>query len=176
VRRYALAARAVITIIGGGLFLLGTPADAARLLAATVERDGRVVLQTMFQDTGREDVGTVWTYLDGAAFEPVGDVPADPADPRSATLTGDVRLVIAGARGAAAAVSELRLVRAAADEPRWRLAPGEVARTAAAAGITRPQVGWWPVAASAAGAAALLAGAVWLARLLRRSTVAPPAA
>lgn len=158
--------------IAGVLLLLdGQAAHAARLLKPQVERDGKVVLKAMTEDDSQSDPGVVWTCLRRVSFEAVGDIPAHPSDPLRATLTGNMRVAILGGPSSGgklsteAIVTELHLVRDSAHSSRWRLAPGEVERTAAAGGIQLPRPRWWPVVAIG-GAAVVSLGAVslWLSR------------
>ena len=161
-------------LLGSGLLLSGTTAQAARLMEIRVERDGQVMLKGMTEDDSQIDPGVVWGYLKGATLKPVGEVRSDPADPLRATLTGKIRVAVlhggrpAGAQGAARTdvmVEELRLVRPSPDSDHWQLAPGEVERTAQAGGIQLPQPRWWLLAvAGGVGVVVLAAVGVWLVR------------
>ena len=165
--------------IGGCLPLLsGRPAQAARLLHAQVRRDGQVIWEGSFTDRGREDAAIVWGYLDRVRLGPVGGVTVDPHDPRCATLTGDIRIAIHhGTIHAEAAMEELRLVRRSAASDRWEFAPGEVERTARAAGLrparpdrSNPAVGGMVVAG------VLATMLIWLVRRRRGRCVVGPGA
>ena len=140
--------RRLAVLLGGGLFLLGgSSAHAARLLDIRVERDGQLILSGMYPDNGSADAGRVWSYLKDVTLEPAGEMPADPL---RVTLTGNIRVAVlhvdkpVGWQGGArtdVAVEELRLVRPSPHSDRWQLAPGEVERTARAAGIQLPPPG-----------------------------------
>src|SRR5262245_28814754 len=129
---------AVLCGLASLLTLLATmPALAARLLKATVLQDGKVLLQTYYQDGGRENAASVWQYL-GKKPIMVEDQPlvgAEDADPLQARLTGTVvlRFEHAGQVLASAEVTDLRLVRSDPSSTNWFLPPEEVARTAQAA-------------------------------------------
>ncbi len=110
----------------------------------------------------------VWGYLSKVQLKAVGELPPDPADPLRATLTGKVRIAVlhtgrpAGVSGDTrtdVVVDELRLVRTAPGADTWQFAPGEVERTAAAAGIdpARPAANGWRVALAVGGAVVVLA-------------------
>src|SRR5688572_2999138 len=78
-------------LVAAAVLGAGTTASAARLLTATVELDGRVVLRTHYADDARPPAGLVWRYLGREpGFAAVAAVPADPADPLRAALRGDV--------------------------------------------------------------------------------------
>ncbi|NQT87003.1 hypothetical protein HQ560_09575, partial [bacterium] len=51
--------RALPFLVALGLLLAAGAADAARLLNVTFEQDGKVVLQTYYDDGGRADGPTV---------------------------------------------------------------------------------------------------------------------
>jgi hypothetical protein len=164
-------------VLGGCLPLLsGRPVQAARLLHAHVRRDGRVIWEGSFVDRGREDAATVWGYLDRVRLGPVGGVTVDPHNPRCATLSGDIRIVIHhGTLHGEAAVEELRLVRRSVASDRWEFAPGEVGRTARAAGLrpARPDRSI-PAVVGVAGAGALATTLIWLFRRRRGRCVLGP--
>lgn len=142
------------TILAGFLLLGGGQlAHGARLLEVQIEQDGKAVLKTLLTDGSEPDLGVVWNMLREASFEPVGEFTVDPADPSRATLKGKIRIAITHTKSVLqsaggdvrteAFVDELQLVRPSADGDRWTLAPGEVERTAKAAGIGLPKQQHW---------------------------------
>jgi hypothetical protein len=164
-------------LIAGGLFLLGgSTVQAARLLEIRVERDGQVVLRAMRGDDSEQDLGIVWAYLKEVELEPVSEIPVDPTDPLQSTLTGDLRVAIlhggtvVGGGRAEVSVRQLRLVRPSADSKYWQLAPGEVERTAEAAGIQLPKFRG-RLLAVACGAAVTVVVVAWSARRRRRAKI-----
>jgi hypothetical protein len=123
-------------LVGAGVLLAAAAtAHAARLLQFTIELDGKVILHTLYQDSGRPDAPAVWGYWGKApitAVEKDTSVKPDAEDAKTATLKGDLRLriqhvdrVIAEAR-----VESLRLIRQDAADDRWFLPREEVQRTA----------------------------------------------
>lgn len=127
---------AVLIVLGAG-----RPASAARALTATVEVDGRIVLQTFYTDDGLQPPERVWRLL---GREPghatTAAIPADAADPSRAALRGDlvVRIRHVDRTIVEAKASELTLVRAEPSGDRWFLPGEEVERVAHANGIPRP--------------------------------------
>lgn len=107
-------------------------AQAARLLTATVECDGLLVLRTAYQDDGRQAAGAVWQYLGRKPLwsEGATTIVADTADPRQATLQGNlvIRLQHGDRTIVAARADTLRLARTDTSSQDWFLAPGEVER------------------------------------------------
>lgn len=138
--------------------LFGRDARAARLLEVHYEVGGRTVLVTYYEDDGKPDAATVWRYLGRPpidvhqAMDPsrVDDpepwmlegpnVPADPADPLHATLSGEISIRMSGANVAKNVVEtdRLSLVRDDPTKEAWYLPPGEVERTAKLAGLGPP--------------------------------------
>ena len=110
-----------------------------RLLEARIEKDGQLVLRTHFgvPDTWAPDAA--WQQLNGRAFEPVGAATFESNDSGQVQLKGNVRvaLVHAGTPFAAVDVEQLQLVGDLAGPATWRLAPGEVVRTAKALKIQK---------------------------------------
>jgi hypothetical protein len=102
-----------------------------------IERDGKVVLETGYGVSDALDAADMWQSLQGESFKSVSTVSPEADDPQQAILKGKIRIVIHHVNNeiASAKVDELRLVRAAGSSDRWQLAPGEVKRTARAAGL-----------------------------------------
>ncbi|NQT89337.1 hypothetical protein HQ560_21390, partial [bacterium] len=115
---------------------------AARLLNVTFEQDGKVVLQTYYDDGGRADGPTVWRYLATepimVAKKPMAITP-DAKDPKTAALAGAIRVRVQHVRTilAEAAVRRLKLIRKDAAAQKWFLPAGEVERAAKEAGIDK---------------------------------------
>ncbi len=101
---------------------------AARLVPIALSVNGKVAMKASWGDNGHPGPDHVWEYLKNAKFECVKNfaVEPDPQDPLRAKLTGKVVLDVA--YGGRADVSELRLVRPAADAA-WQVAPEEIERT-----------------------------------------------
>jgi hypothetical protein len=157
------------------LSLSGRPAAAARLIQVSYERDGRVLLETYYEDRGRADVATVWRYLGTRPIlaESSQWNLASSGDPLRADLPGKttIRVRHAGRELASATVSGLTLTRLDPGSAHWYLPKPEVERTARDAGVG-PGVrhgGAW-LGGVAAGILGLLCLGFWqLARwLLRR--------
>ena len=118
----------------------------------TFERDGRVVLETSYQDGGLADAAAVWRYLGRKPIiveEPTLIV-ADASDPTHAHLVGDVTISIrhAGRLIARANVPRLTLMRDDPADARWFLPGEQVERTARAAGLgpavpPGSRASWW---------------------------------
>jgi len=121
--------------------LAGESAFAARLLTATVEVDGKLVLQTAYDDNGTEKAATVWRYLAGEpSWAETAKIRPDEADPQRAQLNGNIviRIQHVDRPIVQATASELELVRIGSPGDRWFLPDAEVERLAAASGIGRP--------------------------------------
>jgi hypothetical protein len=117
------------------------PAHAARLLGATVELDGRVVLSTAYEDDSNPYPERVWRYLGREPlWADVSEVSADPANPARANLRGPLLIRIRHTTSpiVESTASELTLVRKETTGDRWFLPEGEVERIAQANGIPRP--------------------------------------
>jgi hypothetical protein len=111
--------------------------NGQRYLDVQIERDGKVVLETGYGVSDALDAADMWQSLQGESFKSVSTVSPEADDPQQAILKGKIRIVIHHVNNeiASAKVDELRLVRAAGSSDRWQLAPGEVKRTARAAGL-----------------------------------------
>ncbi len=124
------------------LLLLAAPTQAARLLNVHFEQDGKAVLLTYYDDGGRADAPKVWRYLATqpimVAKKPVG-IAADAQDPKTAVLTGAIRIRVQHVRRVIveATVKRLKLVRKDTKDQRWFLPSSEVERIAKAAGIDK---------------------------------------
>jgi hypothetical protein len=113
------------------IFMLAASAHAARLVDFTISLDGHVVMESVGFDSGEQPPREVWTYLQNRLFKPKPGftVPADAGNPLQATLRGRIRI---GTRyGGFADVPSLQLFRDDPAKNAWRLAPAEVAATAA---------------------------------------------
>lgn len=123
---------------------LATPASAARLLHATIEQDGQIVLRTAYQDQGTAEAATVWRYLAKGPLwaEKGAGIKAAADDPRKSRLTGAITVRVSHVDHTIALVktSELNLVRANPDTEEWHLPPAEVERLAKANAIPDPPV------------------------------------
>ncbi len=108
-----------------------------RYIDVLIERDGTRILQTGYGVDDYLGTPAIWKSLEGESFESVGKVEPDADDPQKAVLKGKIRIVIFHVNNqmAQAQVDELRLIRAPGSSDRWQLAPGEVKRTAQAAGL-----------------------------------------
>ena len=158
--------RHVAIFLFAGLLLGGKSASAARLIDVTFESDGRVLLETYYEDSGLVDAATVWRYLGRkpimVAKSPL--VHANTTDPMRADLDGDVTVSIlhAGRLIARAKVSGLSLTRGDPSNTEWFLPGDEVERTARVAGLG-PAMSpanvwpWW----IALGSMALLCFSFW---------------
>ena len=121
------------------LSLDGESAFAARLLTVTFERDGRLLLQTSYDDDGFANAATVWRYL---GRKPImvaasSQVLASTVDPLRADLSGDVTISVRHVNRliARAKVSHLTLARSDPSDTHWFLPGDEVERTARIAGL-----------------------------------------
>ncbi len=134
--------RRIAIVLFAGLLLGGKSASAARLINVTFERDGRVLLETYYQDDGLADAATVWRYL-GRKPITVAESPlvlANGDDSTRADLGGDVTIgaLHAGRAIVRVRVSGLRLVRDAPSSTKWFLPDYEVERTAGIARLGPP--------------------------------------
>ena len=104
----------------------------AEIHQGAIERDGAPVLQTEYGVSDGLDPAAIWRGLQGDSFDAVGTVTPAVDDPQKAVLKGKIRIVILHVNNeiAAAKVNELRLTRASGSGNQWKLASGEVDRTA----------------------------------------------
>jgi hypothetical protein len=108
-----------------------------RYIHVNIERDGELILKTEYGVSDGLDAAATWTSLQGQSFETVGTIKPEADDPQKAVLKGKIRIVIlhVDKEIARAKVDRLRLIRASGSGDRWKLTPGEVQRTAQAAGL-----------------------------------------
>ena len=101
------------------------------------KRDGVPTLHTEYGVSDNLNTAAMWSTLQGESFAAVGTVKPQPEDPKKAVLKGRIRMVFRHVKNdiATAKVSELRLIRDPGSSDRWKLAPGEVERTAQAAAL-----------------------------------------
>jgi hypothetical protein len=144
------------------------PAQAAKAIEARIEQNGKVILQGVYTGGDRADAAEIWEDLGVARLKARQEIPTDPSDPRQATLTGDIRIVVSWVRNpiATAQVDKLRLVRVSGTSDQWQIPRDEVERTAEAAGLQLhppPHLhGAW-LAGAIITACVLVSGLVWLA-------------
>ena len=121
------------------VLLAGRTADAARLLHASVEHDGQIVLFSYYDDMGEAAPSYVWRYLGSEPIMVDDDqtrIEPDASDPLQATIMGDILLTIEhGGRTLAQAKLESLKLRRASETSAWVLPAEEVERTATAAGL-----------------------------------------
>lgn len=147
----------------------GQTAHGAKAIQVHIEDEGKLVLRGLYSGADRASTAELWRDLAQAPLEALVNFPAEPSNPRQATLTGNLRIVISWDEPLASAnVKELRLVRDTDRTSRWQLSPEEVERTAQAAGLQLP----WrisPMVPLAAGIMiCILVGSIWQ-RVRRRS-------
>jgi len=108
-----------------------------RYIDVHIERDGTRILQTGYGVDDYLGTSAIWKSLQGESFESVVPIEPESGDPQKAVLKGKIQIVIlhVDREMAQAQVDELRLIRASGSSDRWQLAPGEVKRTAQAAGL-----------------------------------------
>jgi hypothetical protein len=108
-----------------------------RYIEVDVERDGVPTLHTEYGVSDSLDAAAIWSTLQGQSFAAVGTVKSEPEDPEKAVIKGKIRMVIRHVKNemATAKINELRLLRDPGSSDRWKLAPGEVERTAQAAAL-----------------------------------------
>ena len=161
--------RHIAIVLFAGLSLGGEPASAARLINVRFEGDGRLLLETYYQDGGLPDAATVWRYL---GRKPImvaesSSVVANSADTIRADLGGDVTISILHADRmiAQAKVRDLALVRDDPSNSLWFLPGDEVERTARAAGVGPPVSSWgvWTGWIALAACAVVCSGLWWIA-------------
>lgn len=119
---------------------LASPADAMRLLRASVTLDGKEILTSSTGDNGSPDADAVWNRLKTLDFKPTAEFAklGLAADAKSLTIGGDLpgaakrvrRVQLSIAYGGMAYCWTLKLVRAPAhpDGPRWRVHADEIDR------------------------------------------------
>ena len=116
---------------------LASEARAARMLAAHISLDGKIVLETWFGDNGRPDADEVWDYLKTIKFEATKEFLGLEVkhDAKEMVLTSNAPrsrrgVVVYISYGGEAITHELTLVRVARDESgrEWRLDPAQVDR------------------------------------------------
>jgi hypothetical protein len=149
-----------------GAFHVGT-AQAAKAISVQIKDGERVVLRGVYSADDRAETAAVWRDLEDADLEALVEFPSEPSTPRQATLEGKLHLVISWHEPLASAqINELRLVRDSATSARWRLAPGEVARTAPLAGLQLPSrmLVVWPLVAGVAVCVVAGVACWWLRR------------
>lgn len=132
-----------LIMTAAALFADHPPAYAARLLAAEVEVDGKLVLRASYTDSGAENGPTVWRYLAGEpGWAETAKIQPDEADPQRAHLKGNIviRIQHVDRPIVQASASELALVRIGSPGDRWFLPEAEVERIAADNGIPPPTV------------------------------------
>jgi hypothetical protein len=165
--------RLAAILLFAGLMIGGKSACAARLIHVTFERDGRVLLETYYEDGGLADAATVWRYLGRKPImiEKSPLVLANTTDPLRAHLDGEVTISVlhAGRLIARAKVSGLTLVRGEPGNAQWFVPVDEVERTARVAGlgpaVSRGTVWSWSIALGMFGFLCL--SLWWLARWVR---------
>lgn len=130
----------LMTFIGGLLLTATTtsPVEAARLLTATVELDGQIVLNTAYPDDSNPYQERVWRYLaDPPGWTESSKIQASHDDPLRAELKGEIviRIVHVSRTIVEARATELTLVRPDPLSDYWHLPDSEVERVATANGI-----------------------------------------
>jgi hypothetical protein len=138
--RHRLGFALAILGFAPAIFLAGSLLSGCggqRFIKVRIERDGAPVLQTEYGVSDSLDPAAIWRGLQGDSFDAVGTVTPAVDDPQKAVLKGKIRIVILHVNNeiAAAKVNELRLTRASGSGNQWKLASGEVDRTAQAAGL-----------------------------------------
>ena len=108
-----------------------------RYVDVQIERDGVPTLKAGYGVSDSLAPAAIWDTLQGQSFEAVGEIKPEPTDPQKAVLKGKIRIAILHVNNeiATAKINELRLIRDAKSADRWKLATGEVQRTAQAAGL-----------------------------------------
>jgi hypothetical protein len=156
--------------------LVGDSTLAARLLHATVELDGEVVLSSSYTSPDSAAAATVWRYLSQESYhtEISPKVELDSADPLRANLHGSIVICIRHVERVIveAKATELTLIRAQPTSDQWFLPQGEIERLAQSNGIPDPPVVdpsmfellWWLVPLAVVGLliATVLVMALWL--------------
>ena len=156
--------------------LVGSSALAARLLRATVELDGDVVLQSTYTSPDTSAAATVWRYLSGESSrtEASPKVEADLDNPLRADLQGAIVISVRHVDRVIveAKASQLTLIRAQPTSDNWFLPQEEVERLAQANGIPDPpfvdpsmfELLWWfwPLAVPCLIIAAVLVMTLWI--------------
>jgi hypothetical protein len=108
-----------------------------RYIEVNIDRDGAPALHAEYGVSDNLSPAGVWGTLEGQSLVAPSPINADREDPKKAVLKGRIRMVILHVKNeiATSKISELRLVRDSDTADRWKLAPGEVKRTAQAAGL-----------------------------------------
>jgi hypothetical protein len=106
-----------------GIVITPGPAPAMRIIAMSVELDGKLILSATTGDNGHVAPYTVWRYLKTRPVEPVTGFTIRPASgrPLEAVLQGKLRVKVR--YGAEVAASELKLTRRREGDQEWYLDP-----------------------------------------------------
>lgn len=126
----------LLSVVVLACFVVGCAHYGQRLLEARIECDGQVVLRTHFGVPDNWDQRTAWRQLESHAFEVADTAVLDGDTVSPATLTGRIRITLnhAGNAWAAVEVNSIALSKNDAGSNSWKLAPGEVDRTAKSVG------------------------------------------
>jgi hypothetical protein len=129
--------RLFILLIGLGALTSPVGCGGQRALEGRVERDGELVLKTLFGVSDKLPPEAAWQHLTGRHFKAVGPITPDPGGAQTATLRGKIRIELrhAGTHFASADVQELRLTKVPGTDNDWEIPRSEVERTARAAGF-----------------------------------------
>lgn len=108
-----------------------------RYITVRIDKDGTTLLQCEGGVPDSWSAARIWQRLDDKTFRMVAKFDADAANPKQATLTGNIKITIHHTTNlmASATVSTLQLVRVQGQTDEWRLPVAEVKRTATAAGF-----------------------------------------
>jgi hypothetical protein len=122
----------LLVVIAVSVFPIG--AEAARLVWIKIDLDGKPLFESGTADSGYPPPAAVWRYLTSAPLAPAQGiiVTAEPANPLQATLSGKIHIDVQ--YGGKADVSELHLVRRAANVA-WTVAEEDVERIAQSIGL-----------------------------------------
>lgn len=101
-----------------------------KLLDVVVERDGKAVLKGGFGVGASTTAAEGWYQLEGQRLRAVEAIAPDPADPNTATLTGELRVALThdGKQFAAALLDRLRVVRVRGSDDLWEIPRDELER------------------------------------------------
>ena len=107
-----------------------------RYIEVNIDRD-EPALHAEYGVSDSLSPAAVWGTLEGQSLVEASPIKAEREDPKKAVLKGRIHIAILHVRNeiATAKISELRLVRDSDTADQWKLAPGEVKRTAQAAGL-----------------------------------------
>ncbi len=124
----------VLTVLG---LSLSSGCSGQRYIEVNIERDAAPALHAEYGVSDSLSPAATWGTLEGQSFAAPSPISPDREDPKKAVLKGRIRMVILHVKNeiASAKISELRLVRDSGSDDHWKLAPGEVKRTAQAAGL-----------------------------------------